>query len=123
MGAVHRQRDHGRRPDARILPLKATGGAPGTNTPDIVSAFDRAGDLGARIVNASVGVTIVGEYRDTRELDAMAAHPSTLYVVSAGNDGADLAAKPHYPCAWPLANVLCVGASNGLDQRDEVSNW
>jgi thermitase len=48
---------------------------------------------------------------------AIAAHPATLYVVAAGNDGTDEAAHPTYPCSSPAANVLCVGAS---DQDDRV---
>ena len=51
---------------------------------DIAAAFDYAGDLGVRIVNASLG----GGYSQTLE-NAIAAHPNTLYVVAAGNDGAD----------------------------------
>ena len=53
-------------------------------TSDIAAAFDYAGDLGVQIVNASLG----GGYSNAIR-SAIAAHPNTLYVVAAGNDGAN----------------------------------
>ena len=41
--------------------------------------------------------------------NAMNAHPNTLYVVSAGNDGDNAAS--YFPCNSTAANVVCVGAS------------
>ena len=41
----------------------------------------------------------------------IAAAPSTLFVVAAGNDGADNDAA-RYPCNYDLANVVCVAAND-----------
>ena len=81
---------------------------------DIASAFDYAGNMGVRIVNASLG----GAYSQALE-DAVADHPSTLYVVAAGNDAADSDDDSDaFPCALPEANLLCVGAT---DNRDDIA--
>ena len=49
-------------------------------------------------------------------------------MVAAGNGGNDHLGDdndttPTYPCVLPLANVLCVGASDELDQRALFSNY
>ncbi len=71
-------------PQAKILPLRVLDNDGTGWTSDIANAFDYAGDQGVRIVNASLG----GGRSDAIE-DAIAEHPNTLYVVAAGNDGAD----------------------------------
>ena len=53
-------------------------------TSDIAEAFDYAGDLGVRVVNAWLG----GGARP-RSQNAIPSHPNTLYVVAAGNDNTD----------------------------------
>ena len=56
--------------------------------------------------------------------NAIAAHPSTLYVVAAGNDGANAdTSLGAFPCAMPEANVVCVGATDNRDQRASFSNY
>ena len=57
------------------------------------------------------------------EHDAIAAAPSTLFVVAAGNDGADNDATPEYPCNYDLANVVCVAASDRDDSLASFSNY
>ena len=57
----------------------------------IAQAFDYAGDLGVEVVNASLGGLGTSQY----VTDVIAAHPDTLYVVSAGNNGDDAAL--YYP--------------------------
>ena len=107
-------------PDAQLLPLRVLD-ATGTGADsDIALAFDFAGDHGIRVVNAS----ITEGFSATVEA-AIARHPNTLYVVAAGNDGADddsAAVARRYPCALPEANVICVGASDPNDARAGFSN-
>ena len=113
----------GAAPAAKVMPLRvldATGS--GTNAA-VSDAFDLAGDLGIRVVNASLSG---GYSRSVRE--AIAAHPDTLYVAAAGNGGADgigdnTDLAPVYPCALPEANVVCVGATDSSDQRAAFSNY
>ena len=96
-------------PSAKVLPLRALDNNGSGFMSDIAAAFDYAGDLGVRIVNASLGggyASILGS--------VVASHPDTLYVVAAGNDNADNdnAATASFPCALPEPNVLCVGATD-----------
>jgi hypothetical protein len=105
---------------SQILEVK-TLGADGTGTyAALAQGLDYAGDQGARIVNVSIG----GAFSQA-SLDAINAHPTTLYVVSAGNSAVDndTPAVANYPCALPAANVLCVAATAQDDSLASFSNW
>jgi thermitase len=111
-------------PEARILPLRVLDANGGGFVSDIIEAFHFAGEEGVRVVNASLG----GSSPSALEQQEIEAHPETLYVVAAGNGGSDQAgddvdSKPEYPCAFPSANVLCVGAHNGRNQKSSFSNF
>ena len=71
------------------------------------------------MVNASLG----GQSFSRAEHDAIAAAPNTLFVVAAGNDGADNDTTPEYPCDYELANVVCVAASDRDDALASFSNY
>lgn len=105
-------------PTAKIVPVKVFG-APGTSaySSTIATAFDYAGSLGVAVVNASLG----GPGYSTAVTDAIKAHPNTLYVIAAGNDGVD--AANYYPCNADAANVVCVGATDSNDARASFSNY
>ncbi len=83
--------------------------------------------MGAKVANMSLG----GTTSNTAVRDAIASHPDTLYVISAGNDGEDNDEEPHYPCNYnPLAegksavdNVVCVAATDQADQLADFSDW
>jgi subtilisin family serine protease len=89
-----------------------------------ISAINYAGKMGARAANMSLG----GTFNETAVRDAIANHPSTLYVISAGNDAVSNDLEPHYPCNYnPLAegksgidNVICVAAT---DQADRLASF
>jgi subtilisin family serine protease len=101
-------------PQAKIMPLRVLDASGSGYMSAIASAFDYAGDMGIRIVNASLG----GGYSQALE-SAIAAHPNTLYVVAAGNDAADSDVDSDaFPCALPESNLLCVGAT---DNRDDIA--
>ncbi len=100
-------------PGAHVLPIRVLNSSGSGSDSTIAQGFDYAGDLGVRIVNASLG----GPGASQTLTNAMAAHPNTLYVIAAGNDGNDNDASPVFPCTAPLANVLCVGASDSRDMR------
>jgi subtilisin family serine protease len=105
-------------PDAKVLPVKVFG-APGSQATAsaIAQAFDYAGDLGVPVVNASLGGVGVVQLVS----DVIAAHPNTLYVVSAGNSYAD--AATYYPCNAAATNVVCVGASDNRDLPSWFTNF
>ncbi len=106
-------------PGAHVLPLRALDADGHGTDSTIAEAFDYAGDMGARIVNASLG----GVGGSQTLTDAMASHPDTLYVVAAGNDSLDTDVTAYAPCTSSAANVVCVGASNNRDARASFSNF
>ncbi|UUY05602.1 S8 family serine peptidase [Svornostia abyssi] len=106
-------------PAAKVLPLRVMNNSGQGLVSDVVQAFDRAGRLGVRVVNASLGATTPSKALR----DAVAAYPETLFVAAAGNDGANADAAPTYPCALPVANVVCVGATDAADFPAAFSNF
>ena len=105
-------------PSAKVLPLRALGIAGSGPMSGIANAFALAGDLHIPIVNASLGGPDVQVVED-----AIAAHPNTLYVVAAGNAGADDDVMGNYPCSYPEANIICVGATDDTDAPASFSNY
>ncbi|MFN2466829.1 MAG: S8 family peptidase [Gaiellaceae bacterium] len=105
--------------DTRIAPLRITDAHGLGKLSDMVRAFDYAGRLGIPIVNVSVSGN--GTSRALRE--AVARHPNTLYVTSAGNSARDVDANPQTPCAEISPNIICVGASTNREQAAGFSNY
>jgi subtilisin family serine protease len=105
-------------PGARILPLRVLDANGSGTSSAVAAAFDLAGKLGIPVVNASLGSSGMS----TAQRTAINAHPNTLYVVAAGNDGHDNDATPTYPCAIPSPNIVCVGATDNRDARASFSN-
>jgi thermitase len=106
-------------PEADVIPLRVLGANGSGWGSDVAAAFDWAGDRGVRVVNASLGSPGI----TSAERQAIRDHPETLYVVAAGNAGANVDATPHYPCAYTEANVLCVGATDSDDEIASFSNY
>jgi thermitase len=106
-------------PEAGVIPLRVLDASGSGWGSDVARAFDWAGDRGVRVVNASLGSDGI----TTAEQLAIRDHPGTLYVIAAGNDGVDVDVTPHYPCSYPEANVLCVGATDSDDELASFSNY
>jgi thermitase len=114
-------------PDARIVPIRVLGAEGWGYISDIVKGYDYAADRGIRLVNASLG----SETPSAAEQAAIAAHPQITYIVAAGNGGQDEIGDDNddadddivYPCAYNLANVVCVGASRHDDTATDFSNY
>lgn len=105
-------------PAAKIRAYKVLGDdGKGLNS-TITQGFDDAATAGARIVNASLGGSTYSNAMRT----VIASHPNTLYVVAAGNDAQNVDSTPEYPCAYDLANVLCVAAIGSSGSRASFSN-
>jgi subtilisin family serine protease len=102
-----------------IMPLRVLGDDGSGYVSDAITAYTYAARNGARVVNASLG----GPSFSRAERDAIAAAPNTLFVVAAGNDGADNDVTPEYPCDYDLANVVCVAASDHDDTLASFSNY
>ncbi|HVL94849.1 MAG TPA: S8 family serine peptidase, partial [Solirubrobacteraceae bacterium] len=110
--------------DVEIMPLRVFGAADHTTDSIIVNAFQYAASNGARVANASLGGSGPGSAYQT----VVQNNPNTLYVVSAGNGGADGVGDnnevtPQFPCNVTAANLICVAASNQSDQRASFSNY
>ena len=111
-------------PEAAVMPLRVLDARGLGWSSDVAAAFQRAGDSGVRIVNASLGSNTIS----SAERLAIRSHPATLFVVAAGNGGFDgmgddVESVREYPCVLPEANVLCVGASDPQDGRARFSNY
>jgi subtilisin family serine protease len=108
-------------PAAEVMPLRVLDANGYGSLDAVAAAFNYAGQHNIRIVNASLG----GSGTSQSLADAITSNPNTLYVVAAGNDGAndDDPSSPFYPCDIPAANVICVGASDQNDQAASFSDY
>ena len=86
--------------------------------PDLV---EHAAAAGVRILNISMGSRRRSEWADFET--AARAHPQMLFVVSAGNDGADIDEAPVYPASLPLDNLLVVTSADDSGLPAHGSNW
>jgi hypothetical protein len=121
------------------MPLRVCTNEPSSNetrcpNSAIIAAINYAGANGARVANMSLGGT---EFNQA-EVNAIAANPGTLYVISAGNDSANndsgLTGKAghHYPCDYQpttqaspavpgaIENIICVAA---LDPSEALASY
>jgi subtilisin family serine protease len=113
--------------DPQIMPVRVLGEDGVGSGAGILDGLDYAADMGARVVNASLGGPGDASTGDFYAA-VMNQHPGTLYVVSAGNGGADgigddNEADAQYPCNTPVANLVCVAATNNRDQLAGFSNY
>ena len=109
----------------RLMALRAINASGSGTVADVVSAYGYAAGKGVRIVNLSLG----SESFSQTEQTVMASLPSVLFVVAAGNGGPDGIGDsndgpaPDYPCTYPLANIVCVAATNRRDVLSSFSNF
>jgi subtilisin family serine protease len=110
-------------PSAGILAVRALDANGSGYMSTIANAFGWAADHGARVVNASLS----GTGPSQTMYSVIAAHPNTLFVVAAGNAGIDedarSASQRDYPCAYDLANVVCVAAVDSRGNLASFSNY
>ncbi len=108
-----------------LMGLRA-GGAYGGESSDLVEAIHwaveakRAG-VNLRVLNASFGS---GQFiQALHDEIAWAGANGILVVAAAGNDFADVDLAPDYPCAYDLANIVCVANSRSDDRLADTSNF
>ena len=103
----------------KLMPVKALGGSAGAGTTaDVIRAIQYAETNGAVICNLSMGTT----YYDPALYRVMA-QSKMLFVVSAGNEGANLDNRPCYPAAFDLDNILCVSNLQANGKLNCSSNY
>lgn len=103
----------------KIMIVKALGGSEGSgSTASIIKAIRYAEANGASICNLSLGSTT-----NDRALYQAIADSSMLFVVAAGNDGADTDSTPCYPAAYDLDNIISVANLNYDGSLHYSSNY
>lgn len=100
-----------------LIPVQVLGANGSGTVADVIAGYQYAVRNGAKVINASLG----SSSPSTAERDMIAASSTTTFVVAAGNDSKD--ASSQYPCNYPLANVICVGASDQDDGLATFSNY
>jgi subtilisin family serine protease len=106
---------------ARILPLRFLNGFGEGSVADAIEAINYAVSMGARVINASYGS--IGF--SSAELEAIqdAGEQGVLFVVAAGNRGADTDVSPEYPASYDLDNIISVAATTQTDALALFSNY
>lgn len=126
-GLIVAQRDgrvmSGLAPLARVRPLRAVDNCGSSKLSWVLAAFEYAGRNAIPIVSASFATDPL-DRRTAAEREQIEAalksviegYPNTLFVVEAGNEGADLDSEqlPVYPCTLDSENILCVGMTGQL---------
>lgn len=105
--------------NVQIMPLRVADANGTLSDAAVAAAFAYAGQMGAKVVNASLG----GAYTSSAELAAINGAPNTLFVVSAGNSNLNIKSSAISPCTLPAANIICVGATGPSDTRASFSNY
>jgi subtilisin family serine protease len=102
-----------------LMPLRVLDSSGSGSIADVVAADSYAGAHGAAVVNESFG----GSGFSQAEYDAIRSAPGTLFVVAAGNAGANDDTTPTYPCSYDLPNLICVAATDQHDALAGFSNY
>lgn len=106
-------------PTSKLMALRALNSHGEGTTADLASAFTYAGRSGAKVVNVSLG----GAANSVSVLNAISSAPNTLFVVAAGNAGANNDVTSSYPCNYPVTNIVCVAAMDSGDRLAGFSNY
>jgi thermitase len=104
---------------SKLVSVRVLDGHGDGESDDLADGLDYAGDIGARVANVSISGTGV----DPAVANAITSHPDTLYVVAAGNDGANNDGTPRSPCNVDALNLICVAATTQSDALAGFSNY
>ncbi len=115
-------------PDATIMPIRVLDASGSGTAAELIDGIYKATDSGAYVINMSIGFSIGGApatggalglfgfWPEIDEAIAYAVANGVVVVASAGNDTSPI-------CGYPAIayNVICVGATDPLDQRSFYS--
>jgi hypothetical protein len=130
-GVVAALRDNGTdisgvAPAAKILPVRALDNCGGGSRDWVVQGLDYAATNAPIVVGSFASDPLASaddKAANQAAFDAVfAAHPNTLFVVAAGQEGNDNDLNKVFPCSSTEPNVLCVGYSDYADQPSCTSN-
>ncbi|MGB5705669.1 MAG: S8/S53 family peptidase [Arenicellales bacterium] len=82
---------------------------------------EHADSLGVRIIGLPLGSNREEDWLTF--LEAAKARPHILFIVSAGNNGRDIDAKPVYPASMDLENMVVVTSADDFVRPAERTNW
>ncbi|MEQ8355326.1 MAG: S8 family serine peptidase [Kiloniellaceae bacterium] len=104
-------------PQVRLVPYRY----PRPDLGRMAELVAAAASADAAIVLIPLGST---KRADWEAFEAAArAQPDLLFIVSAGNDGRDIDARPVYPAGLPLDNMIVVTSSDQAGYPAPGSNW
>ena len=103
-----------------LMPVQVLGADGSGTNESVTNGFAYAAQMGAKIVNASLGG---GGFSQSMKNVIDGATSTTLFVVAAGNDGRNNEVTPQYPCNYTSPNLVCVAATNRNDGLASFSNF
>jgi len=109
---------------SRIMPLKFLDTFGGGTFNDAAKAIRYAADMGAQISSNSWGC--LGSACFSQTIEDAVAYANTkgmLFVVAAGNNANNNDVTITYPCTSSQPNVICVAATDHLDQKAGFSSY
>ena len=104
-------------PSAALIPYRY----PRPDMSRMGKIIDRAAQSGARVVSMPLGSRDQSDWVTFEA--AMKANPKLLAIVSAGNNGRDIDARPLWPGVLNLDNMIVVTSSDAFGHLANGSNW
>ncbi|MCH7710311.1 MAG: S8 family serine peptidase [Proteobacteria bacterium] len=104
-------------PEARLVPYRY----PRPDMSRMAKIVDHAAANGVIIVCITLGSNDIADWRAFAA--AARARPEMLFVVSAGNNGRDIDARPVYPAALEAGNIIAVTSADASGRLGRGSNW
>ncbi len=83
--------------------------------------ISHADSLGVRIIGMPLGSRNKEDWEVFEQ--TAKAHPHILFIVSAGNNGADIDKAPVYPASMNIDNMLVVTSADDFQRPAERTNW
>lgn len=112
-------------PDAKILPIKAGGGA-GIDVVSVAAGIYYAVDMGAQVINISLGS---GRQHPAEKYALEYAEMSGVLIVAASGNGDQNGqglnndTNDIFPANYQMSHIISVAASNKFDKLSEYSNY
>ena len=103
--------------NVKIMPLKIIGADGNGDIISAVSAIHYAQQVGADIISSSFGIKA-----NSQALADVIRQTNVLFVVAAGNEGANNDVTPYYPSNLGYNNMIVVTATDTSDQLASLSN-
>ncbi|MCH9051735.1 MAG: S8 family serine peptidase [Proteobacteria bacterium] len=104
-------------PEARLVPYRY----PRPDMSRMAKIVDHAAANGVIIVCITLGSNDIADWQAFAA--AARARPEMLFVVSAGNNGRDIDARPVYPAALEAGNIIVVTSADASGRLGRGSNW